>query len=427
MEIKEEKMAAKKGRRSNGEGTWSEKNINGISYQVLTKSYEGKRKSYYGKTKKEAKTKADLFERENKLISTSEIQSMSLYMYSHEWLFHWRNAYGGRQIKPKTFDYYDMIIENYLKDTPFGLYQMKNLNKLPDIYLKNMAKEHLESYKQKLSKSTIDGIYTVLKQVIKYAFDNHDIKVNFMESVSKISEDIVAKKKKERKVLSPEEVSLLWKEMLRVNTAQVHINGPVGSYVYGIGAYALLFCCFTGLRWGEVSCLRWEDIDFKNGVFSVTKQYVRLINRNEDISAKTVTVQGTPKSKKSNRFVPLCDQALELLNLVRERFSNYYKPENLIFSTSGKPYSDSNANRLLKCMCIRSDITVVTAHELRHTFATILLNEDGQNVKAISDILGHSQESITFGVYLHSTERSRAMAMDVFSNVIFNDSEIDKR
>lgn len=78
------------GRRMNGEGSWGKKVVNGIDYTVLTKSYNGKRKSFYGKTKTEVNKKMKEYELKNKLIPEQDNQKMDFYNYSYNWLFNWR-------------------------------------------------------------------------------------------------------------------------------------------------------------------------------------------------------------------------------------------------------------------------------------------------------------------------------------------------
>lgn len=211
----------------------------------------------------------------------------------------------------------------------------------------------------------------------------------------------------------------LWDEMLRKNTVDNIVNGKAGSYVYGIGAYALLFCCFTGLRWGEVSCLRWEDIQEENGrkYFKVDKQFVTIKDRNTNSDKKKVTVVGTPKSEKSNRYIPLSKKAEELLEMVKKRFPKQYKKKHLIFSTTNNPYSGSTANRLLKAMCIRAGIPMVSPHALRHSFASILLNEDEKNLYAVSDLLGHSSSDVTYKRYIDIFEKNKINTVSLFDNM----------
>ena len=399
-------------KRANGEGTWGNRVINGSKYYEYRVYVNGKRKSFYGKTRAEAMNKYKQF------ISTPEIvveqQTDTFYQYCHTWLFEWRP----KNIKQTTFDYYDSIINLYIKDTNLGDLTIKKLNKLTKKEANILFQKHIDQYRAK-SKSTSDGIFTVLNQVCAYGVKYQDFTFNPMEQVTKLTERDVKTKKKDIKALDYSEVMKLWDEMYRKNEEGHLINGKPNTYVYGIGSCALLFCCFTGLRWGEVTRLQWKDIqnDNERYYFKVDKQFVRVKNRDEKADAKYLTITETPKSEKSNRYIPLNNKAVEILNFVKERFPECSGDEHLIFSRSDKQYTGSTAHRLLKVMCMRAGISIVSPHALRHSFASILLNEDEKNLYAVSDLLGHSSTDVTYRKYIDIFEKNKINTVNVFDNI----------
>lgn len=396
-------------RRTKGEGSWSKVTIHNTEYFMYRATIDGKRKSFYGKTKKEALEKYKQFQSAPKV--ESESQDDTFYTYVHNWLFDYKR----NKVKIRTFDYYDFITESFIKDTILGDTFIKDLNKTTVKQSRKLFIDHLKNYTDK-SKSTIDGIHTVLNQVCKYGYSYEDFIRNFMDGVDKISEKEVSKKKKVIESLEYSDVLKLWDEMLRKNEEDNIINGKVGNYVYGIGAYALLFCCFTGLRWGEVSCLRWQDIEETDGhyYFKIDKQFVTIVDREE---GGKKTIEDTPKSEKSNRYIPLSSKALEIIDLVKERFPKIVKPDHLIFSTTNNPYNSSTANRLLKVMCIRADVPIVTPHVLRHSFASILLNEDEKNLYTVSELLGHSSPDVTYKKYIDIFEKNKIETVEIFDRI----------
>lgn len=400
------------GRRSNGEGGWSTAIIHNTKYNVFSIHIDGKRKAFYGKTKKEALEKYKNYK--SKPQVEKNYQSYSFYEYSRKWL----DEFKKNKIKPKTFDYYDAMIENYIKGTALGQTTIKRLNTMSNKDCRRLFQNHINKFLDK-SKSTLDGLHTVLSQVSKYGVEYEDFTHNFMTGVDKAKEKEVKTKKREIIPLEYEDVIKLWNEMLRKNTVEERVNGKIGNYVYGIGAYALLFCCFTGLRWGEVTCLRWEDIQEENGhyFFRVDKQFIIIKNRDENLDRSYITIQDTPKSEKSNRLIPLSKKAKEILDMVKDRFPQHYKPDHLIFSTTNNPYNPSTANRLLKAMCIRAGIPKVSPHTLRHSFASILLNEDEKNLYTVSDLLGHSSPDVTYKRYIDIFEKNKINAVNIFDNL----------
>lgn len=399
-------------KRVDGEGSWSKVTIKDNEYFLFRIFINGKRKSFYGKTKKEAldkyKNYTDIPQVE------SDAQSLTFYSYAHNWL----NEVKKPKVKPKTYDYYDFLIETFIKGTALDSTTIKKLNGLSNKECHRFFQSHINKFLDK-SKSTIDGLYTVLLQVSKYGVEYEDFTHNYMTGITKVTEKDVKTKKREITALEYEEVMKLWNEMLRKNTEDSRINGKIGNYVYGIGAYALLFCCFTGLRWGEVTALVWEDIKEENGkyYFKVEKQFITIKNRDKNVDRSSVTIIDTPKSEKSNRYIPLSSKAIQLLDMVKERFPQYYKPTHLIFSTTNKPYNASSANRLLKAMCIRANIPIVSPHALRHSFASILLNEDEKNLYAVSDLLGHSSPDVTYKRYIDIFEKNKINTVNIFDNL----------
>lgn len=399
-------------KRANGEGTWSVKKINGNTYQMYRATIDGIQKSFYGKTKKEALEKYKKYQSSVRIAYDE--QDVTFYYYTHNWLFNCKK----NKVKERTFDYYDFITEKFIRNTKLGAMRIKQLNVMSTKDIHRLFEEHLFSYSDK-SKSTTDGIYTVLNQVCKYGYTYHDFAHNFMDSIDKLTEKEVKTKKKTIEALTYDDVMKLWNEMLRKNEDGNIINNSAGTYVYGIGAYALLFCCFTGLRWGEISSLQWKDIQ-KDGdtyFFRVDKQYITIKDRDEKSDSKTKTILADPKSEKSNRYIPLSSKALEILALIKERFPQYYKPNHLIFSTTDKPYSASTANRLLKTMCKRAEVSIISPHILRHSFASILLNEDEKNLYTVSDLLGHSSTDVTYKKYIDIFEKNKINAVKIFDGL----------
>ncbi len=401
-------------KRGNGEGSWYTKTVNGNQYYTYTKNYFGKRKSFYGKTKAEVLKKVKEFETEKSIVVNTKTQAISFQDYAHDWLYYNRK----KNIKQKTFDYYDAILNNYINGTDLGRMHLRDINKLTRPQARYVISNHFQQFKDK-SRSTNSGIYTVLNQVCKHGLNSGDLTVDYMDGIDKPREDEVTSKQKQLKALTYEELMDLWDEMLRKNSPTFTVNGAIGNYVYGIAAYGVVFCGLTGLRWGETCCLKWNDIETsKDGkqYIHITKQYVRVKNRTEQ-EGRTIGVIETPKSKKSMRYIPLSNKCIELLSLVRERFGNDKDGEHLIFSVTSNPVSNSNADRVLRCMCTRAQVRQVSVHELRHTFASILLNQDEKNLYTVAELLGHSSPDVTYKKYIDIFDRNKINTMDIFDKL----------
>lgn len=401
-------------KRANGEGSWIEREINGSKYQVFSISIEGKLKHFYGKTRKEATIKYKKYLDMSSIDSSKDIQKMTFTEYATKWLFEWRKD----NLSPKTFDYYDYAIKHYLTNTELHKLQIGTINSKTPREIRIIFQNAINANKN-YSRSVNNSVHTVLSQVSKYGFIMSDFVCDYMNGVEKLTERDVETKTKITKSLTYEQVMKLWEEMERKNTSEIRINGKPGTYIYGINSYALLFCCFTGLRWGELSRLEWKDIlETENGTkyISINKQYVYVNNRDTDAQTSKKYITKYPKEEKT-RLIPLSKQAIIILEQTKDRFPELFGPNNLIFSSTGNPISDSNARKTLKKMCAAAKVPIVSPHELRHTFASILLNEDVQNLYTVSELLGHSSPDITYRKYIDIFEKNKMDTIKLFDSI----------
>ncbi len=402
-------------KRANGEGSWDTCNRGKIKYyRYRIYDNTGKVHAFYGKTRKEAEQKYKSYLSKNPIYSSDEIQTLSFYLYVSNWLNNWRK----KNISPKTFDYYEQLIENHIKNMEVANLQIYSLNSKNQKEVKRLFQEAVNKEKNK-SASFNNGIYTILSQVCKYGVNNSDFSFNYMNGVEKLTEKDVNSKRKIKKSLDYDQVMCLWKEMTKKNTEGNIINGKEDTYVYGINSYALLFCCFTGLRWGEVSRLEWSDIkktENNSYYIVIDKQFVNIKDRDQNSNNNYKYITKYPKEEKI-RYIPLSNKSLEILDMVKKRFPENYNNEHLIFSTTNNPVGSANAGRTLKSMCKAANLPILTPHELRHTFASILLNQDTKNLYAVSDLLGHSTPDITYKAYIDIFEKTKMDTIKIFDNM----------
>lgn len=136
--------------------------------------------------------------------------------------------------------------------------------------------------------------------------------------------------------------------------------------------FALLI--FTGLRISEAQRLRWEDV---------------LDNR---------VVVRQSKTEAGVREVMLIPAARSLLAAWKLKQA---PGVHFVFGTRENGSCDRReALRALKATCQRAEIPTYTLHELRHTFASILIAQ-GENVVLVSRQMGHADPAITLKTYAH--------------------------
>ena len=157
----------------------------------------------------------------------------------------------------------------------------------------------------------------------------------------------------------------------------------------------VLLALETGMRIGEISGLKWMDIDFKKRQIEV-KRTLQRISVNEGPN-KTCVIETPPKNRQSQRIIPISPGVVELLKRLKETQQGEY-----VVSKNGKFVEPRTMNYRFKKLLKQLDIQSYSFHALRHTFATNCL-EQGVSIAAISSLLGHASIKMTLDVYTNST------------------------
>lgn len=167
---------------------------------------------------------------------------------------------------------------------------------------------------------------------------------------------------------------------------------------------AVLLCTFAGLRIGELSALKWSDIDSDNKILTIKRTVQRLYI--EGVKTKTALVETVPKSSHSMREIPLPDSIIKLL-------LNFQNDKEYIFG-GDKPLDPKTMRNHYKKILEEVGITYKTFHTLRYTYATNCV-EGGVDTKSLCEMLGHSNVKITLNYYMHpSIDTKRRYAEKLF-------------
>lgn len=113
-------------------------------------------------------------------------------------------------------------------------------------------------------------------------------------------------------------------------------------------------------------------------------------------------METVPKSESSRRTIPLTP---EITNLLFGLIEN----QPYIFG-GNKPLEPRTMQYRYKKLLKEADVNDRNFHILRHTFATNCI-ENGMDVKALSEILGHADVKITLNRYVHPTMESKRKQM----------------
>jgi integrase len=173
---------------------------------------------------------------------------------------------------------------------------------------------------------------------------------------------------------------------------------------------AVLTAVSTGVRRGELFGLQWRDVDREGRRLWIR----RSVNRHGQIQ--------NPKTKGSQRAIALAPSAVATL-LEHRMGSRFSGAEDLIFaSRTGGPIDGGNfVRREFKPALRRAGLPMVRFHDLRHTFASLLIGE-GLPPKLISEQLGHASIAITMDRYGHLYDQSYADASEGIETALFGES-----
>ena len=142
----------------------------------------------------------------------------------------------------------------------------------------------------------------------------------------------------------------------------------------------------TGMRKGEILNLTWNQVDFEN---------------------RRIRVEKTKSGKV--RFIPVNDSLFHELNTLRKMDGQ--SPYLFFNSETGRPYVDMKKG--FKAACRRAEIKGLRFHDLRHTFATRLV-EKGADIETVRDLLGHHSITITQR-YTHTSDDRKRKAVELLS------------
>ena len=343
-------------------------------------------KNVLAKTQKECKEKLERAIEKNGKV---DVVRSGKYTVA-EWVWLWFETYSKPSIREQTAYYYNNYIEKHIVPGIGGI----KLDKLTTLQIQqfyNKLKtsgrvqryEHIELKDKGLSNRFIRGVHGVLNSALEQAVKERLITSNPAEGCK-----LPKIEKKEMKVLLPEQIGAYLQEANR--------RGLLPAYYLELT---------SGLRRGELLALLWTDLDVESMTISVTKQ-VNRINGQLKVSQ--------PKTSNSIRTIPIPKQAVDLLILEHEKHPD--NPYLFPSPKTGTMYDPDSFRHIHEKILTAAGIEHIRFHDLRHTFATLSL-QNGVDVKTLSNTLGHYSAGFTLDTYTHVTnemQRDAAQRMGSF-------------
>lgn len=283
--------------------------------------------------------------------------------------------------KKSTFRDYQGILTNHVLAV-FGKFPVTEINRL---MVKNFL---MEKVNEGFAASTVIHIKNCIGGVLGLALDDEAIASNPAHKLGKIIRDRGLKISSDP--LSREEISLL------LDTFQKH---------YPEHYPLVLTLARTGIRFGEALALQWGDIDFNSRFIAIQRGMSR--GRIE-----------TPKNGKTRRVDMSLQLTKTLKELQHERKLEAIKkgwgqvPDYVFINNKGLLLEATNwRHRVYKRALERAGLRHIRIHDLRHSFASLLI-QAGESLAYIRDQLGHHSIKVTVDIYGHLVPGANKEAVD---------------
>ena len=301
---------------------------------------------------------------------------------------HYMEAYAKENLKRNTWRGYETILEKHLLP-------VWNAKRLDEIKRADVKKLLQRKQKDGLSAGTVRNIRTLISGIFTLAVEEEVLQSHPASKLGRRNREERQSPRKHIETLSKEQVSKV--------LAVAQQDFP--------DSYAFLLCAFrTGMRLGELVGLAWEDVDFEGNFLEVTRSFSH-------------GYFSTPKNHKSRR-VDMSNQLRQTLLAHRLQLLQRFRGKlpavegnageiHLVFPSSGGIPMDAHnfRRRTFRKILEKADVPEVRIHDMRHTFASLLLAA-GEPLHYVKDQLGHASIQTTVDVYGHIVPGSNRNAVN---------------
>lgn len=401
-------------KRGNGEGSvYRRKDGKWVAAITLPPYLGGKKKTHYGKTRKEC---VEWLEETRHSLKTGEYTTNSEITFK-EWLDTWYSDYC-INIRPATRMNYDTYINRHIGSSEIANLPLHQVDvHFLQIYLNNLHQNGRIDGNGGLSPKTVRNLFNMLHKAFKQAVGNKLILSNPADYVvlPKITKPSV-------RVLDIQEQNQLL-EACRGERWEIAVQLSLG----------------TGLRIGELLALRHSDVLISDNIpyLNISKSLQRVKDYyGETDGYSTVLHESSTKTENSVRQIPLSPVLADMLNRhiayqkskAEVTYGLYNNDPYIISNELGECIDPGTYRKWFKTITEKAGLSGrVTPHTLRHSFASSALKY-GMNLKNISDILGHYSTDFTARTYIHTDLKGKydailSMDKDIKSEERRDDNE----
>ena len=269
--------------------------------------------------------------------------------------------------------------------------------------------------------NTIDCIHTVLHQVLELGVEDDYLRYNPSDNALKELKKARNFEVTKRRALTVPEQELF--EAYLCKQGQYHRWYPI-----------FIIMLWTGMRVGEVTGLRWCDIDLEDDTISVNHTLVYYDKRNDERCTFAIN---TPKTAAGERIIPMLPKVKEAF-LMEKQYQEECGLESravvdgyrdfIFINRFGNVQHQGTLNKALSRIVRDCNFEILdkphkkdtvilpkfSNHSLRHTFTTRMC-EAGVNLKVMQEILGHADAETTMDIYAEATKELKKSEMDSFA------------
>lgn len=385
-------MAESKQRRDYGsgsvsqraDGTWTARMVIGVNEKGRPRI-----KAFYGKTEREVKKKLKDFQKEYYKNDQTVVQRSTVESFMRTWLYENKQ----NELKTKSFDRLEQTIL-YQVIPKIGHIQLAAFQSTDVQTMLNALKKEGYSY------SSVKKAYDAVNECFRTGVIQRTVVFNPALGVTVPAKKTFAKA--EIRYYNDEEV-----EKLCAAAQSVYSNG---KRIYRLGD-AIIVDLNTGLRLAELLALKWTEVDFNHRKVIVNATRVIVKDRTDGAEKKYVVIeQDSAKSATSMREIDMNDACFEALTRLKEITGQF---EYVLSTRDGNPLLPRYLDRMLRKIAVAAGLPaekVYGLHALRHTFASRLFAA-GEDVKTVSELLGHSDITITYNTYIHLINEQKKKAV----------------
>ena len=305
------------------------------------------------------------------------------------WLEVWMENYAKIKLRPSTFKTSQGFLKNHIKPQiggiPLADLTSLDLQRFYKHLLDGGRVDRIEAKKKPkgLAPKTVRNIHQMIGSAYNLAMEQKLVTRNPTQGCA-----LPKVEHKEMKTLTADQLSAFFQE------------------ARDSGVYELYYLDLaTGLRRGELLGLKWTDVDLNRGVLKIQRAISRQNGK---------VVEAPLKTKNAYRTLPLSADAISVLKMQKCRVGN---SEWVFPSPTGGPMSPDSVLHMLQRVLKRAGLPRIRFHDLRHTFATMAL-QNGVDVKTVSSMLGHYSAGFTLDTYAHVTTDAQLKAAQTMGNIL---------